>query len=71
MNSDPWLIVILINGFVGASLGMLIFASAIESIPIDLIRAARVDGANAWQIVRRITLPLLNGRSCSSLPINR
>jgi inositol-phosphate transport system permease protein len=59
LNTDPWLIVILINGFVGASLGMLIFASAIESIPIDLIRAARVDGANAWQIVRRITLPLL------------
>jgi inositol-phosphate transport system permease protein len=51
--------VILINGFVGASLGMLVFTSAIETIPIDLIRAARVDGANAWQIVRRITLPLL------------
>jgi inositol-phosphate transport system permease protein len=59
LNSDPWLIVILINGFVGASLGMLVFTSAIESIPIDLFRAARVDGANAWQIVRRITLPLL------------
>ena len=59
LNSDPWLMVILINGFVGASLGMLVFTSAIETIPIDLVRAARVDGANAWQIVRRITLPLL------------
>jgi inositol-phosphate transport system permease protein len=59
LASDPWLIVILINGFVGASLGMLVFTSAIESIPEDLFRAARVDGANAWQIVRRITLPLL------------
>ena len=38
---------------------MLVFTSAIESIPEELFRAARVDGANAWQIVRRITLPLL------------
>jgi inositol-phosphate transport system permease protein len=59
LTTDPWLIVFLINGFVGASLGMLIFTSAIEAIPVDLLRAARVDGANAWQIVRRITLPLL------------
>jgi inositol-phosphate transport system permease protein len=59
LNTDPWLIIFLINGFVGASLGMLLFTSAIESIPVDLVRAARVDGAGAWQIVRRITLPLL------------
>jgi inositol-phosphate transport system permease protein len=59
LNTDPWLIIILINGLVGTSLGMLIFTSAIEAIPVDLIRAARVDGANAWNIVRRITLPLL------------
>lgn len=59
LATDPWLILILVNGFVGASLGMLVFTSAIRSIPEDLFRAARVDGANAWQIVRRITLPLL------------
>ncbi|HYU17479.1 MAG TPA: sugar ABC transporter permease [Chloroflexota bacterium] len=59
LATDPWLILILVNGFVGASLGMLVFTSAIKSIPEDLFRAARVDGANAWQIVRRITLPLL------------
>ena len=59
LASDPWLIIILINGFVGASMGMLVFTSAIQSIPEELFRAARVDGASAWQIVRRITLPLL------------
>jgi inositol-phosphate transport system permease protein len=59
INSDPWLMVFLINGFVGASFGMLIFTSAIKSIPEELFRAARVDGASAWQIARRITLPLL------------
>jgi inositol-phosphate transport system permease protein len=59
LNTNPWLILVLINGFVGASFGMLIFTSAIRSIPEELFRAARVDGANAWQIARRITLPLL------------
>ncbi len=59
LQSDPWLIVILINGFVGASFGMLIFTSAIKAIPEDLFRAAQVDGASALQIVRRITLPLI------------
>src|SRR4051794_18400376 len=59
INSDPWLMVLLVNGFVGASFGMLVFTSAIRSIPEELFRAAWVDGANAWQIVRRITLPLL------------
>jgi inositol-phosphate transport system permease protein len=38
---------------------MLVFTSAITAIPQDLFRAARVDGASAWQIVRRITLPLI------------
>jgi len=36
---------------------MIIFASAIESIPKDLITAARVDGASTLQIIRDITLP--------------
>jgi len=59
LQSDPWLIVFLINGFVGASFGMLIFTSAIKAIPEDLFRAAQVDGASALQVIRRITLPLI------------
>jgi len=55
----PWLFVILANGFVGASFGMIIFTSAIESIPQDLMMAAQVDGATRWQIIRRIKLPLI------------
>ena len=55
----PWFFVILSNGFVGASFGMIIFTSAIESISKDLLIAAQVDGANRWQIIRRIKLPLI------------
>ena len=57
LRTDPWLFVILVNGFVGASFGMIIFTSAIESIPRDLITAAKVDGASTLQTIRDITLP--------------
>ncbi len=59
LSETPWLFVILVNGFVGASFGMIIFTSAIEAIPKDLITAAKVDGASSWQIIRDITLPML------------
>ena len=54
-----WLFVIMTNGFVGASFGLILFSSAIEAIPKDLITAAKVDGASAWQIIRDITIPML------------
>ena len=55
----PWVFVVLVNGFVGASFGMIIFTSAIEAIPADLIIAAKVDGAGNLALIRDITLPLL------------
>ncbi len=57
LQANPWLFVILVNGFVGASFGLIIFTSAIESIPKDLITAAKVDGASALQRVRDIIIP--------------
>ncbi len=59
INAHPWPAVILANGIVGASLGMLIFTAAIRSVPQDLFHASAVDGATAWQTVRRVVLPLL------------
>lgn len=59
INAYPWPAVILANGIIGASLGMLIFTAAIRSIPRDLFHASAVDGATTWQTVRRVVLPLL------------
>jgi len=59
MNVHPWAFVISLNGFVGASFGMIIFSSAITAIPRDQYLAAQVDGASAWQQVWRITVPRL------------
>ncbi|MBM3134521.1 MAG: sugar ABC transporter permease, partial [Chloroflexi bacterium] len=55
----PWLFVILVNGFIGASFGMIIFSSAIESIPKDYMMAALVDGCTIWQRIRYVILPML------------
>jgi inositol-phosphate transport system permease protein len=57
--AQPWLFVILTNGFIGASFGMIVFTSAIESIPQDYMIAALVDGCNAWQRIRHVILPMI------------
>ncbi|MBO8175787.1 MAG: sugar ABC transporter permease [Thermococcus sp.] len=53
-----WSIIIFVNGLVGVSFGMIVFTSALNQIPKELIIAARVDGASAWEISRKILIPL-------------
>jgi multiple sugar transport system permease protein len=38
---------------------MVIFLAGLQSIPQELLDAAAIDGANAWQRFRSVTLPLL------------
>lgn len=56
---SPWLVIVIVNGLIGASLGMVIFSSAIKSVPEDFIRAARVDGASSLRVIRHVILPLI------------
>ncbi len=58
-QDHPWVFVVIVNGFVGASFGMIIFTSAIESIPKDLLNASLVDGSSMTQRIRYIILPLM------------
>ena len=55
----PWIVIIVVNGFVGASFGMIIFAAAITSISEDYSRAARVDGASWLQEIIYIIIPMI------------
>lgn len=55
----PMAVIVVANGLIGASLGMIIFTSAIRSIPVHLFLAARADGAGSFAIVRHIILPAL------------
>ncbi|MBM7791364.1 carbohydrate ABC transporter permease [Tenggerimyces flavus] len=38
---------------------MIYWLAALQTVPEEVYEAARIDGAGAWQLLRRITLPLL------------
>jgi inositol-phosphate transport system permease protein len=59
VNSNPWVFVILVNGFIGASFGLVIFTSAIEAIPKDYLTASKVDGASTLQTIRHVIIPMI------------
>ena len=50
---------IITNIWLGFPFMMVIALGGLQSIPKDLYEAARVDGANAWQQFRNITVPML------------
>jgi raffinose/stachyose/melibiose transport system permease protein len=63
----PWLgdpatalpTVILVNAWQYIGFPVLLFGAALAGLPPEFSEAARVDGANAWQRFRKVTLPLL------------
>lgn len=60
--SDPWLakfVVVLINLWCGFPYFMLLVTGTMTSISADIIEAAKIDGANAWQIFRSIQAPII------------
>ncbi|MCZ7459955.1 carbohydrate ABC transporter permease [Streptomyces sp. WMMC940] len=42
-----------------AGFAMVLIAAGLAAVPRELLEAARVDGANEWQVFRRVTVPLL------------
>jgi arabinogalactan oligomer/maltooligosaccharide transport system permease protein len=65
--SIPWLFdpnwarvsIILVSVWLGVPYFFLVCLGALQSVPAELVEAARVDGAGAWQVFRKVTLPLL------------
>lgn len=63
----PWLFdaewakasVILVSLWLTFPYFFLVSLGALQSIPNELVEAARVDGGGGWQVFRKITLPLL------------
>lgn len=54
---SAWTVVILANGFIGASFGMILFSGSLKAIPVQQLWASEVDGASRWQQIRHIILP--------------
>jgi multiple sugar transport system permease protein len=51
--------VILVNVWVGAPFFMIMYLAALKSVPEQLYEAASIDGANWWQKLWFITLPMM------------
>jgi alpha-glucoside transport system permease protein len=60
---QPWnnLFLIVIMIWLQTGFAMVIFSSAIKAISVDILEAARVDGATEWQTFFRITIPSIQG----------
>ena len=57
--SVTMLTIMILNTWTTIGTMMVIFLAALQNIPAAVYEAAAIDGANAWQIFRRITVPLL------------
>ena len=50
----------IVNLWVRLGFDTMIFLAALQAIPREYYETAEIDGANRWQSVRHVTLPLLN-----------
>lgn len=63
-----WVIVVQIWANLGIT--MVIFIAGLQTIPEELVEAARIDGASPWQVFRQITWPLLTPSVNTNMLLN-
>jgi multiple sugar transport system permease protein len=56
-----WISILIATVWWTVGFNMVLFLAGLQEIPDDLYEAARIDGANAWESFRYITLPSLRG----------
>jgi len=59
LQQYPMFSIMLINIWRGIAFAMIMFLAALQSVPGEVLEAAQVDGANAWQRLFYITVPLI------------
>jgi multiple sugar transport system permease protein len=61
ITSETWIYPALaLIGLWGVGNFMLINIAGLQSVPTELYEAARIDGAGAWTMFRRVTIPLMS-----------
>jgi raffinose/stachyose/melibiose transport system permease protein len=58
-ESRALLTISVISGWASCGFFMVIFLAGLATVPVELLEAARLDGADAWQTFWRVKLPLL------------
>ena len=59
LRQAPMFSIVLVNFWNNAGFAMILFLAGLESIPSEVLESATMDGANAWQMLIRIKLPLI------------
>jgi alpha-glucoside transport system permease protein len=59
---QPWnnLFLMVILVWLQTGFAMVIISSAIKGVPVDMIEAARIDGASEWQVFRSVVFPTIS-----------
>ena len=62
LNSSAWAkpAVVILTLWKNTGFTMVIYLAGLQAVPEELYDAAKVDGANAWQRFRRITVPMIS-----------
>jgi multiple sugar transport system permease protein len=67
LQDYPMAVIIVANTWRGTAFSMLLYASALEGIPAEVLEAASIDGAGLLARIRYITLPLIKGSIATDL----
>ena len=61
--NSPWntLFLIVVMVWIQTGFAMVLLSAAIKGVPLEIIEAAKLDGANAWQQFRNVTIPAIRG----------
>jgi multiple sugar transport system permease protein len=63
----PMAAVVLANIWRGTAFSMLVYRSALNDIPAEVVEAAQMDGAGGWQRLAFITLPMIRNSIATNL----
>lgn len=65
----PMVSVIIANIWKGSAYSMMMFQAALDNIPDEVVEAAKADGANSFQILTRVTLPIIKSTTAITFVI--
>ena len=68
--TEAFLWVIVVQIWANMGITMVIFLAGLQTIPEELVEAARIDGASPWQVFRHVTWPLLTPSVNTNLILN-
>lgn len=52
--------IVVMSVWAGMGYNMLVLTAALEQLPVSVLEAARMDGAQGWRLLSRVTLPLIS-----------